>query len=207
MQWRKVRWGRSARLLLPVLRESILKLLWWEHPALMDGPVQKRDAVSRNIQRSLAMQTQPSKLSHPVSKALHCTCVNYSGLGLKAIAFGKAIAGIVCPAFIFWRKFHWFGINLSCNAAMRTQQEFISKGDCSVFSLELKQRKKEAMEGLLIHTAVTEVTQHNAPHTAHEREWEAMAACIDSYQEFWFLPSNTATEVPELCSPLGMGSG
>lgn len=38
-------------------------------------------------------------------------------------------------------------------------------------------------------------------------EWEAMAACTAFYQEFWFLPSNKATEIPELCSPLGMGSG
>lgn len=82
-QWSKVRWGRSTRLLLPVLRESILRLLWWEHTqvkAVMDGPVQKRDAVSRNIQRSVAVQTQQSKLTHPVNKALHHTCVNCSGL-------------------------------------------------------------------------------------------------------------------------------
>lgn len=110
-QWKKVRWGRSTRLLLPVLRESILKLLWLKHQALMHGPVQKRDAVSRNIQRSLAMQTWQSKLAHAVNKALHCTCVNCSGLGLKAIA--------VCPAFICWRKCHCFGINLSCNTAIR----------------------------------------------------------------------------------------
>lgn len=100
-QWSKVRWGRSTRLLLPVLRESILRLLWWEHTqvkAVMDGPVQKRDVVSRNIQRSVAVQTQQSKLTHPVNKALHHTCVNCSGLGLKAIA--------VCPAFICRRKFH-----------------------------------------------------------------------------------------------------
>lgn len=62
---------------------AILRLLWWEHTqvkAVMDGPVQKRDAVSRNIQRSVAVQTQQSKLTHPVNKALHHTCVNCSGL-------------------------------------------------------------------------------------------------------------------------------
>lgn len=55
-------------------------------PGTMDGPVQKRDAVSRNIQRSLAMQTQQSKLTHPVNKALHHTCVSFSGLGLRFLA-------------------------------------------------------------------------------------------------------------------------
>lgn len=169
-----MRWRRSTRLLLPVLRESILNLFWWEYPALMDGPVQKRDAVSRNIQRSLAVQTQQPKLTHPVNKALHRTCVNCSGLGLKAIA------GIVCPAFICWRKFHWFGINLSGSTAMREHsRNLLAK--VTVFSV-FTGGKKEAMEGLLIHTALTEVTQHNAPHTAHAR---GVGGCGCLY---WFLP-------------------
>ena len=49
----------------------------------LDGLVQKRDEVSRNIKRSVAVQTQQSKLTLPVNKALHCTCVNCSSFGTE----------------------------------------------------------------------------------------------------------------------------
>lgn len=170
-----MRWGRSTRLLLPVLRESILKLLWLKHQALMHGPVQKRDAVSRNIQRSLAMQTWQSKLAHAVNKALHCTCVNCSGLGLKAIA--------VCPAFICWRKCHCFGINLSCNTAIRKHsRNLLAKVTLFSVFTGAEIEKKEAKKELLIHTALPEVTQQNAPHIAHAR---GVGGCVCLH---WFLP-------------------